>query len=237
MAHQADWAICLARTDPDAESHAGITYFLVDMTSEGIDVRPLREITGEAMFNEVFLDGVFVPDECVVGEVDGGWRLARTTLANERVAMAGSRLGVSVERADRRCSETHPESRVEVGRAVALATVVKLLGTRATLRSIAGQGPGPESSVAKLVGVRSRQDAAELVVRLLGDRLFTDDDLARDAWHELLHDALPLDRRRHHAGAAQRGRRAHPRATPRLTPAAARAATARGGAAASARRP
>ena len=59
------------------------------MKSEGIEVRPLRELTGEAMFNEVFLDGVFVPDECVVGEVDGGWKLARTTLSNERVAMAG----------------------------------------------------------------------------------------------------------------------------------------------------
>ena len=185
MAHQADWAICLARTDPEAEAHAGISYFLVDMSSDGVDVRPLREMTGEAMFNEVFLDGVFVPDECVVGEVDGGWKLARTTLANERVAMAGSRLGVSVEQAITLLAD-HPESRVEVGRAVALATTVKLLGTRATLRSIAGQGPGPESSVAKLVGVRSRQDAAELVVRMLGDRVFAGDDLAREAVHEML---------------------------------------------------
>ena len=185
MAEQADWGICLARTDPDAEAHAGITYFLVDMTSAGIDVRPLRELTGLALFNEVFLDDVFVPDGCVVGDVGGGWRLARTTLANERVAMAGSRLGDSVERAVD-LLEGHPESRVEVGRAVALATVVKLLGTRATLRSLAGRGPGAESSVAKLVGVRSRQDAAELVVRLLGDRVFSDDDLPRAALHELL---------------------------------------------------
>jgi alkylation response protein AidB-like acyl-CoA dehydrogenase len=185
MAQQADWGVCLARTDPDAEAHAGITYFLVDMASDGLDVRPLREMTGEAMFNEVFLDGVFVPDECVVGEVDGGWRLARTTLANERVAMAGARLGASVEQAVALVAE-HPEFRVDVGRAVALATTVKLLSTRATLRSISGQGPGPESSVAKLVGVRSRQDAAELVVRMLGDRVFTDDDLAREAVHEML---------------------------------------------------
>jgi alkylation response protein AidB-like acyl-CoA dehydrogenase len=185
MAREADWAICLARTDPEAKPHAGITYFLVDMRSEGIDIRPLREMTGEAMFNEVFLDHVFVPDDCVVGEVDGGWRLARTTLANERVAMAGSRLGVSVEQAIDLLAE-RPEQSVPVGRAVALATVVKLLGTRATLRSLAGQGPGPESSVAKLVGVRSRQDAAELVVGLLGDRLFTGDELARTALHEQL---------------------------------------------------
>jgi alkylation response protein AidB-like acyl-CoA dehydrogenase len=187
MAEQADWGICLARTDPDAEAHAGITYFLVDMTSDGIDVRPLRELTGLALFNEVFLDGVFVPDECVVGEVGGGWKLARTTLANERVAMAGSRLGASVERAIDLLGE-HPEARVEVGRAVALATVVKLLGTRATLRSMAGHGPGPESSVAKLVGVRSRQDSSELVVRLLGDRVFTDDDLVKQALHEMLNN-------------------------------------------------
>jgi alkylation response protein AidB-like acyl-CoA dehydrogenase len=187
LAHAADWGICLARTDPDAQQHAGITYFLVDMKSEGIEVRPLRELTGEAMFNEVFLDGVYVPDDCVVGEVDGGWKLARTTLSNERVAMAGSHLGDSPERAVRLlASGDAVDQRVAVGRAVAWATVVRLLATRSTLRSLAGQGPGPESSVAKLVGVRSRQDSAELVVELLGARIFADDDLAREALHEQL---------------------------------------------------
>ena len=133
------------------------------------------------MFNEVFLDNVFVPDECVVGEVDGGWKLARTTLANERVAMAGSRLGVSVEQAVQLLAdgeEGATELRTDIGRSVAWATVVALLGTRATLRSLAGQGPGPESSVAKLVGVRSRQDSAELVVSALGDRVFSGDRTA-----------------------------------------------------------
>jgi alkylation response protein AidB-like acyl-CoA dehydrogenase len=186
LAQQAQWAICLARTNPDVKQHSGITYFLVDMASEGIDIRPLRELTGEEMFNEVFLDDVFVPDDCVVGEVDGGWKLARTTLANERVAMAGSRLGESVERCVQLATEVAPAESVEVGRAIAWATVVKLLSTRATLRSIAGQGPGAESSVAKLVGVRSRQDSAELVVSLLGDRAFSGDELSRAAMHELL---------------------------------------------------
>ena len=191
LAHRADWAICLARTDPDAEPHAGITYFLLDMTSAGIETRPLRELTGEAMFNEVFLDDVFVPDDCVVGEVHGGWRLARTTLANERVAMAGSHLGDSPERAVRLLGDgtaggADQVAPAAVGRAVAWATVVSLLATRATLRSLSGAGPGPESSVAKLVGVRSRQDSAELVVELLGHRIFTDDELARAAMHELL---------------------------------------------------
>ena len=171
------------------KQHAGISYFLVDMASAGIEIRPLRELTGEEMFNEVFLDDVFVPDDCVVGEVDGGWKLARTTLANERVAMAGSRLGVSVEQAVQllAAGETGvADLRAEIGRSVAWATVVALLGTRATLRSLAGQGPGPESSVAKLVGVRSRQDSAELVVTALGDRVFSGDELSRAAMHELL---------------------------------------------------
>jgi len=167
LAREADWAICLARTNPEERRHRGITYFLVDMRSPGLDVRPLREMTGDAMFNEVFLDGVLVPDDCVVGEVDGGWALARTTLANERVAMASARLGDSVERCIELVGDS-PVDRVQVGRQVALATVCALLGARVTLRTLAGSAPGSESSVAKLLGVRSRQDAAELAVALAG---------------------------------------------------------------------
>ena len=174
IAERADWGVCLARTDAEAKPHAGITYFVVDMKAAGIDVRPLRELTGEALFNEVFFDNVFVPDDCVVGEINGGWRLAVTTLANERVAMAGSTLGESVELAVSLLDEPHSPSAPErIGRAIALAQVVKLLGMRSTLRSIAGQGPGAESSVAKLVGVRSRQDSAELAMELLGPEMFT----------------------------------------------------------------
>ena len=173
VADRADWAICLARTDADVPQHKGITYFLVDMRSAGIEVRPLREITGEALFNEVFLDDVFVPDDGVVAEPGDGWRLARTTLANERVAMAGARLDKSVERAIEIAAHADlgAAEGVEVGRQVALATVCGLLGVRTTLRALGGRGPGAESSVAKLLGVRSRQDASELVVRLQGDEL------------------------------------------------------------------
>ena len=185
LAREAGWAICLARTNPGAKPHHGITYFLLEMSSPGIEIRPLREMTGDAMFNEVFLDDVFVPDDCVVGDVDGGWKLARTTLANERVAMAGSQLGTSVEAALTLMGDD-PVARSRVGHAVAQATVVSLLGARATLRSIAGQPPGPESSVAKLVGVRSRQDAAELVVELLGERIVLDDERSRAAVHQQL---------------------------------------------------
>ncbi|MGB0101598.1 MAG: acyl-CoA dehydrogenase [Nocardioides sp.] len=178
VAERADWGICLARTNPDAPKHRGITYFLVDMrNSPGIDVRPLREITGKALFNEVFLDEVFVPDAMVVGEVDDGWRLARTTLANERVAMGSSRLDHSTERAvELAAPGVRAAQRVAVGHAVALATVCGLLGVRSTLRSLAGHGPGAESSVAKLLGVRNRQDGAELVVALHGEQVLVDDD-------------------------------------------------------------
>ncbi|MQW75016.1 acyl-CoA dehydrogenase [Nocardioides sp. dk4132] len=187
-AQKADWGICLARTDPDAPQHRGITYFLVDMRrSPGIEIRPLREMTGDALFNEVFLDDVFVPDDCVVAEPGDGWRLARTTLANERVAMASSRLGKSTERAVELAAAGVGEAElVKVGRAVALATVCSLLGVRTVMRSLAGRGPGPESSVAKLLGVRSRQEGSELVVALQADRLVVpDDQLRADLWEML----------------------------------------------------
>lgn len=195
VAERADWGICLARTDPDVPQHKGITYFLVDMRSAGIEVRPLREITGEALFNEVFLDEVFVPDECVVAEPGDGWRLARTTLANERVAMASARLTKSVERAVELAAsrDLGPVARAKVGHQVALATVCALLGVRTTLRALGGHGPGAESSVAKLLGVRSRQDSSELVVELQGDELAVlgaigkeaGDPLAADLWEQL----------------------------------------------------
>ncbi len=184
LAAEADWAICLARTNPDVPKHKGITYFLVDMRSEGIDVRPLRELTGDALFNEVFLDGVFVPDELVVGQVDGGWRLARTTLANERVAMASTNLGGSVERAVALAQGRGEAELARVGHAVALSTVCALLGVRSTLKALAGRGPGAESSVAKLLTVRNRQDASELVVDLLGPLALTDDPQVREDLHE-----------------------------------------------------
>jgi alkylation response protein AidB-like acyl-CoA dehydrogenase len=188
VAERADWGICLARTDPDVPQHKGISYFLVDMRSAGIDVRPLREITGEALFNEVFLDDVFVPDDCIVGGLGDGWRLARTTLANERVAMATTRLAKSTERAVSLAAELPltETQRARVGHAIALSTVCTLLRVRTALRSLAGQGPGAESSVAKLLGVRNRQDGAELVVELQGDGLVApSEQLEKDVW-ELL---------------------------------------------------
>jgi alkylation response protein AidB-like acyl-CoA dehydrogenase len=187
VAERADFGICLARTDPDAPKHKGISYFLVDMKAPGIEVRPLREITGEALFNEVFLDDVFVPDDCLVGEVNDGWKLARTTLANERVAMATSRLSKSTERAVSLAAEgLSAVDNMRVGRSVALSSVCSLLAVRTSLRSLSGQGPGAESSVAKLLGVKNRQDGAELVVELQGAALVNPTpELQKDVWEML----------------------------------------------------
>jgi 3-oxochol-4-en-24-oyl-CoA dehydrogenase len=170
LATDADWAICLARTDPDAPKHRGITYFLIDMRTPGITIRPLREITGDCRFNEVFLDGVFVPDDRVVGAVGDGWRLARATLANERVAMGGgSGLGEAVEALLERVSDPDPVVAQRLGAQVCQGLAVSLVDLRATLRRLDGQDPGAESSLRKLIGVRHRQDVAELAFELLGD--------------------------------------------------------------------
>ncbi|TPG31149.1 acyl-CoA dehydrogenase [Mycolicibacterium hodleri] len=170
-AHRADWGICLARTNPDVPKHKGITYFLVGMRSPGIDIRPLREITGEALFNEVFFDDLFVPDDMVVGSVDGGWALARTTLANERVAMAaggaldkgmvhlleviGSRYGAG---------DVDPAEADRLGGLIVAAQVGALLDQLIAQMAVGGHDPGAPSSVRKLIGVRYRQNLAEAIM-------------------------------------------------------------------------
>lgn len=166
-AHRANWGICLARTNPDAPKHKGITYFVVDMSSPGIDIRPLREITGEALFNEVFLDDLFVPDDCVIGPVDGGWALARTTLANERVAMAaGGALDKGMEHlldvlGDRELDAAESE---RLGGLIAQAQVGSLLDQLTAQMAVGGHDPGAPSSVRKLIGVRYRQALAETIM-------------------------------------------------------------------------
>jgi len=166
-ARQADWGVCLARTDPAVPKHKGITYFLVDMKSPGVDIRPLRDITGKALFNEVFLDDVFVPDELVVGDPGEGWRLARTTLANERVAMAhGGALGFEMEALLELVAGTGVDvaEQARIGALVAEAQAGTLLDQRIAQIAVGGNDPGPQSSVRKLLGVRYRQAVVEAVM-------------------------------------------------------------------------
>jgi alkylation response protein AidB-like acyl-CoA dehydrogenase len=176
LAQTADFGICLARSDPDAPKHAGITYVIVDMRADGIDIRPLRELTGAAMFNEVFLNDVFVPDDAVIGLPGDGWRIGRTTLANERVSMSsGASFGIGVEslirtvarRAER--GDPCPDSLEQrLGHLIAEAQSVALLGHRATLRTLSGVDPGSGSSVRKLLAVEHEQRVQEMGMALYG---------------------------------------------------------------------
>jgi 3-oxochol-4-en-24-oyl-CoA dehydrogenase len=173
LAKQAAWAICVARTDPGAPRHDGISYFLVDMTSSGVQVRPLREMTGDELFNEVFLDDVFVPDELVVGGVNQGWRVARTTLANERVSLSqswtfGCGVPELVEAVRAVGDAAGPAELERAGRLVAEGHAIDLLGTRVTLKQLSGTEPGATGSVRKLLGMRYAQRVAEECWSLTG---------------------------------------------------------------------
>ena len=142
----------------------GITYFLVDMRSPGIDIRPLREITGAALFNEVFFDEVFVPDDLGVGTVNDGWRLARTTLANERVAMAhGTALGNPMEEMLRNLvgADLDTGTADRLGELLLAAQVGSLLDHRIAELAVVGRDTGSEASARKLIGVRYRQALEE----------------------------------------------------------------------------
>ncbi len=173
MAAQADWGICLARTDPSAPKHEGITFFIVDMHSSGLDIRPLREMTGAALFNEVFLDEVFVPDDCVIGEVNSGWAAARMTLANERISMSsGSTYGIGVESllrlAEKRGDAISAGLLVRLGGLLAEAQSISLMAHRSTLLALAGADPGAGAGLRKLLGAEHEQRVQELGLAMLG---------------------------------------------------------------------
>jgi alkylation response protein AidB-like acyl-CoA dehydrogenase len=168
-----DYGICLARTDPNAERHRGITYFLMDMAAKGVEVRSLIELNGNHHFNQVFLADVFVPDEHVVGEVNDGWRVARTTLGFERVAMGSrSTLGDLAEKlagllAAREELRSDPGVLQQAGYLIAVSQAAALMRLRSTMRAIAGAQPGPEVSLLKVVVNENQQQLAEYGLELL----------------------------------------------------------------------
>jgi len=169
LAREASWAICIARTDSAAPRHDGISYFLLDMHSPGVQIRPLREITGDALFNQVFLDNVFVPDDCLVGEVNGGWKIARTTLANERVSLSQSwTFGSGVPELIEVTRAVARPPLADVGGLVSDGRAIDLLGLRATLKRLSGTEPGATGSVRKLLGMRHAQQVSELCWAMSG---------------------------------------------------------------------
>ena len=190
LAHYAHWAILVARTDPDVPKHQGLSYFACDMTAPGVDVRPLRQLTGEAEFNEVFLTDVRIPDTDRIGAVGEGWKVATGTLMNERVAIGGTsmpREGGMIGGAARAWRE-HPEQRTpglhdRMLRLWAEAEIARLAGLRLRQQLAAGQ-PGPEGSAAKIVFARLNQEISGFEVELAGaDGLRYDDYTMRRPEH------------------------------------------------------
>jgi alkylation response protein AidB-like acyl-CoA dehydrogenase len=162
--------LATVRTDPDVPKHAGITAVVVDMQAEGVEVRPLREVTGQAMFNEVFFDKVFVPDDDVVGQVNDGWTVARSTLGNERVSIGGgSGAGFGANVVDAFAKHGSPvTSAREVGEFVAEGAAMRALNLRRVERAVVGGEPGPEGNVTKLLSAEHAQRSADLGRALLG---------------------------------------------------------------------
>ncbi len=162
--------LATVRTDPEAPKHAGITTMVIDMKGSGVEVRPLREASGGAMFNEVFFDDVFVPDDDVVGPVDGGWTVARSTLGNERVSIGGGGLGAGIDLIAlyRRSGSRLPEAASMVGRLLAEEAGMSALNLRQVERAVVGGEPGPEGNVTKLLSAEHAQRVADAGLTLLG---------------------------------------------------------------------
>ncbi|MCJ0867911.1 acyl-CoA dehydrogenase [Streptomyces sp. AP-93] len=186
-AHSADYGILLARTDPDAPKHKGLGYFIVDMKTPGIDIRPLKEITGEALFNEVYFDDVPLPPDALVGAEDGGWKVARNTLGNERVHMADQMtFDTGLEALLARSAELEGGYRVRIGALAAEAHALACIGLRTTLQQVSGLEPGAGASVRKLVQTPHQQRTAELTLELLGPAGAVSEGAGKRAVHGML---------------------------------------------------
>jgi 3-oxochol-4-en-24-oyl-CoA dehydrogenase len=190
-AQYSQWGALLARTDPSAPKHNGITYFLLDMNSEGVEVKPLRELTGNAMFNTVFIDDVFVPDELVLGEVNRGWEVSRNTLTAERVSIGSSEPGflatldgfVDFVKA----GQFDQIAQNRAGQLIAEGHAAKLLNMRSTLLTLAGGDAMPSAAISKLLSMRTGQGYAEFAVASFGtDGVIGDLETLPGKWVEWL---------------------------------------------------
>jgi alkylation response protein AidB-like acyl-CoA dehydrogenase len=185
------WGALLARTNPTAPKHNGISYFLLDMKSEGVEVKPLRELTGGAMFNTVFIDDVFVPDDLVLGDVDRGWEVSRNTLTAERVSIGNSEapflasLDQFVEFV--RDGQFDQVAQNRAGQLIAEGHAAKVLNLRSTLLTLAGGDAMPSAAISKLLSMRTGQGYAEFGVSSFGaDGAIGDPDQLSGKWAEYL---------------------------------------------------
>ncbi|MFM8484664.1 MAG: acyl-CoA dehydrogenase family protein, partial [Actinomycetota bacterium] len=177
LAHLGDWGMLVTRTDPDQPKHKGMTYFAVDMRSPGVEVRPLRQITGEAEFNEVYLTDARIPDAHRIGDVGEGWRVALTTLMNERTAIGGGGGGTTRRRGpidevvkiwkDRPESDRSAAHKDRLMQLWCRSETLRLTNMRASEAAKAGN-PGPEGSIAKLMLAEFNKETTAFAVELLG---------------------------------------------------------------------
>ncbi|WP_409430884.1 acyl-CoA dehydrogenase [Mycobacterium sp. SMC-16] len=175
LAQYCQWGLATVRTDPDAPKHAGVTMMAIDMKAPGVTVNPLKGLTGNAHFNEVFFDEVFVPDADVIGDVNKGWLVARATLGNERLSIgggSGAQSGFSADDLIALLDAAPPDlaaaQRDRAGAVIAEGHTLRLLNLRRISRAIAGTGPGPEGNVTKLVVAEQGQRQTELGMKLAG---------------------------------------------------------------------
>lgn len=192
-AHYSDVGEVITRTSPDKPKHKGLTMFLVDMNAPGVEVRPLRQMTGGSSFNEVFFEDVRVPDSHRLGDVDEGWTVALTTLMNERASIGAGGGGGAVdmerviETARHYADTSDPLVRQDLADLYVLTEVARLNNQRAISKIRSGQLPGPELSIGKLSLTQNFQRTSELLTRILGSRLAADSgEWGAYAWSELV---------------------------------------------------
>jgi alkylation response protein AidB-like acyl-CoA dehydrogenase len=197
LAHMSDWMMLLARTDPDAPKHKGITYFLLDMHAPGVTVKPLKQMTGDSEFNEVFFDNVRVHESQVLGEVNNGWAVGLTTLMYERLALGFGlqvRLRISLESMielarrmdkDGRAVTSDPMMRQKIAQLWIDTEALKYTGARAITKLLKGELPGPEASAGKMGWVETNQKMQELAMEIEGpySQLTKGSDRAVDGGH------------------------------------------------------
>ncbi len=190
-AQVSQWGALLARSNQSAAKHQGITYFLLDMKSEGVEVKPLRELTGHAMFNTVFIDDVFVPDDLVLGEVDRGWEVSRNTLTAERVSIGSSEPGFLATLDGFvdfvKSGQFDQISQNRAGHLIAEGHAAKLMNLRSTLLTLAGGDAMPSAAISKLLSMRTGQGYAEFAVSSFGtDAVLGDPASLPGRWAEWL---------------------------------------------------